>query len=76
MKLEDDPNLDDLEINVDFKTASIEYVSINEDSDVWTYEFVLDDAVTNFIYDFDHECITYFEGRIVRIELVEDQTYK
>ena len=78
MNLEDDPNLDDLEINVDFKTVSVEYVAINEESDPWTYDFIIDNAVSDFIHDFDDECIAYreFEGRTVHIELLEDQHYK
>lgn len=78
MNLEDDANLDDLEINVDFKTVSVEYFAINEDSDTWTIEFVLDEVVTDFIHDFDDELIApkEFMGRTVRIELLEDQSYK
>ena len=78
MKLKDDTNLDDLEINVDFKTVSVEYVAINEDSDTWTYDCITDNAVSDFIHDFDDEYIVYkeFEGRTVHIELLEDQHYK
>ena len=78
MNLEDDTNLDDLEVSIDFKTVSVEYVAINEDSDAWTIEFVLDEAVTDFIHDLDDELIAAkeFMGRTVRIELLEDQSYK
>ena len=78
MNLENDPNLDYIEINVGFKTVSIESVPIDEDSDIWTCDFVLDDAITNFIRDFDDELIAYreFQGRTMRIELLEDQSYK
>ena len=78
MNLEDDTNLDDLEINVDFKTVSVEYVAINEDSDTWIYDFIIDNVVSDFIHDFDDECIAYkeFAGRTVCIELLEDQSYK
>ena len=78
LNLKDDLNLDDLEINVDFKTVSVEYVAINEDSDTWTVEFVLDGAVTDFIHDFDDELIAYkeFMGRTVHIIILEDQHYK
>ena len=78
INLEDDPNLDDIEVSVDFKTVSVESVPINEDSDTWTIEFVLDEAVADFIHDFDDELIAAkeFMGRTVRIELLEDQSYK
>lgn len=78
INLEDDPNLDDLEINVDFKTVSVEYVAINEDSAIWIYDFVIDNAITDFIRDFDNELIAYkeFQGRTVRIEMLQDQHYK
>lgn len=78
MNLKDDLNLDDLEINVGFKMVSVEYVAINEDSDTWTVEFVLDGAVTDFIHDFDDELIAHkeFMGRTVHITILEDRHYK
>lgn len=78
MNLEDDLNLDDLEINVDFKTVSVEYVAINEDSDIRIHDFVIDNTITDFIRDFDNERIAYkeFQGRTVRIEMLQDQQYK
>lgn len=78
LNLKDDLNLDDLEIDVGFKTVSVEYVAINEDSDTWTVEFVLDGAVPDFIHDFDDELIAYkeFMGRTVHITILEDRHYK
>ena len=58
--------------------VTVEYSAIGEDSDDYTYDFVLDDAISNFIRDFDIELIDYreFEERTMRIELLENQSYK
>jgi len=76
--LKDDSNLDYLEINVDFKTVSIEYLAVNGDTYTWECDVVLDDAITDFIHDFDNERIAYrqFMGRTVHVELLEDKHYK
>ena len=76
--LRDEPNLDYLEINVDFKTVSIEYLSVNGDTYTWEPDVVLDEAITDFIRDFDNELIAYrqFMGKTVHVELLEDQSYK
>ena len=74
----DDIDTDDICINVDFKMVTVEYSAMDEDSDNYTHDFVLDDAISNFIRDFDIELIDYreFEERTMRIELLEDQSYK
>lgn len=79
----DDVNTDDIDtdeicINVDFKMVTVEYSTMDEDSDDYTCDLVLNDAISDFIRDFDDELIAYkeFAGRTVHIKLLEDQHYK
>lgn len=69
---------DELCINVDFKIVTVEYSTMDEDSAYYTCYLALDDAITDFICDFDNELIAYkqFMGRTVHVELLEDQSYK
>ena len=69
-----DMNMDDeIEISVQF-----EYAEVYNDNDDCKHYFLLDDAITDFIRDFDNERIAYkeFQGRSMRIETLEDQHYK
>ncbi len=69
-----DMNIDDeIQIAVQF-----EYAEIYNDNGDCEHYFLLDDAITDFIHDFDNEYIAYkeFQGRTVRIETLENQHHK
>lgn len=74
----DDIDTDEICINVDFQMVTVEYSTMDEDGDDYTCDLVLNDAIIDFIRDFDDELIACkeFAGRTVYIEPLEDQRYK